>query len=340
MVCALPKGGAADAPLPVVIMLDITGITRYDDTLYKAIRAQLSDASLQLNHLTTDDSQFVPADPLDSLSKMATDRGADIVFWIEEEGALCTIHFYNRHASERQIFTRELDLASENQLSRSDTIANAVSSIVEESISAVSAKEQHADDGPAPPPPPPRNPPPPPAARQMGVNLFAAYSGIYFSSRSVTHGGRIGVALLPLKHLAIALSYTYNVPKKWESSRYQLTLTSSNIEMSFAARVPAGVFEFRLGAAWSLDLRSYSTSTYVATITPRPGDLITVHSIIPFVDAIWKISDHVGVSAGIGANIAVNEKAYLISRNDGSEYFVLTPFVTKLTYRLGVVLQL
>jgi hypothetical protein len=75
-------------------------------------------------------------------------------------------------------------------------------------------------------------------------------------------------------------------------------------------------------------------------ITARPGDLNGVHSLVPFASVIWTLYDGFGILTGLGANIAPQEKAYIILRNDGSEDFVMMPFYTKLTYQLGVIVQL
>lgn len=337
---SMPLTGAAQSKSPpTVIMLEIPGVTTNDDTLNEAIRAQLSAASLRLDRLTVDNPQSLLSDPVGSVSKLSADHGAVMSFWIIENGTTYTIFFYSQHASEPRISTRALDLVSESQVSRCDTIGNAVSSIVEESISTVGGARAR-DASPPPPARTPSPPPPPHDGKRKWVNLFMGYSGSLFARQSVTHGVHMGLGLLPMKHLAIALSYTPSLPSKWETTRYKLTLLSRNVAMSIAGRLLTRFLEIRAGFAWSVDLRSSAMSSYTDTIAPRPEDLAGIHSLIPFAAAIWTVADWFGIAAGLGADIAINEKSYLILRDDGQEVFVMEPFTAKLTYQMGVIFQL
>ena len=330
---------AESASIPRVIMLEISGVTPNDENLYKAIRAQLAAASLQLDFLTIKDPQFITTDPLSTASRLATDHGAAVVFWIKEEGTVFTIFFYNSNTSERRILTRELDLVAESPLSRFDTVGNAVSSIVEESISLLGQARAQAAPKPSPSPPPP-------VPRSQGrrhrkrMDLFAVYSGSLFASRRVVHGAGGGLGFLPTEHIALALAYTQYLPSTLVTEQYRLSLTSRNIETSIAGRWATSFLDFRLGLAWSADIRSYSLKSKSEAISPRPGEVNGIHSLAPFATAVWILSDGFGIFTGLGANIAVNPKTYKILRSDGSEVLLLVPFRAKLTWRVGLIFQL
>jgi hypothetical protein len=323
--------------LPRVIMLEISGITMNDDTLYEAIRAQLSATSVQLDRLPVDDSQFALSNPLSSASKVATKYSAAMVFWITKKEMISTIYYYYKDASNPQIHTRELNLASESLLSRFDTIGNAVSTIVEETVSPRAVARTRPVPKPLPPPSPPRQNS---DRSRKWINLFTFYAGSYFESRSVTHGLGFGLGLLPIQQLAITISYDQGFPLIWDTERYKLTLGSKNITSSIAGRVPMGFLELRVGLAWSVDIRSHSMTSSSESISPRPGGVRGIHSLVASLVAIWSLSDVIGIMTMLGVDLAFNEGEYKILRDDDSEVLLVDPFRAKLTYAVGLIVQL
>lgn len=331
----LPGAGrTAPEPLPVVIMLDIPGVTPNDIDLYNAIQAQLSAVPLRLSHLTIDNTGAVTANLFDSVSKLAADRGATLVFWIEDEGTSCTLYFYHKGTSNRRIHVRVLARVPDSLPSRHETLGNAASSVIEESIAAHRYTRHQPVEKPVPPLPQTED------ETRKWVELSTAYSGAFFASRAVINGGRIGLAVLPIERLVVALSYTQSLPLRWETGRYQLSLTSRNIEASIAGRLPLRPLDLRLGLAWSADLRSHSLDSFSDAIASRPGDIDGIYSLGPFVTATWFVFDSFGIVICVSANIALNEKAYKLLREDDREIPLMAPFRAKLTYQLGLVFQL
>jgi hypothetical protein len=330
---------AETASIPRVIMLEISGVTPNDDTLYRAIRAQLAAASLQLDFLTISDPQFVITDPLSNATRLAAEYGAAVVFWIKQEGPVFTVFFYNSDASDPRIHTRELDLVAESPLSRFDAVGNAVSSIIEESISLRGHARAHAAPTPSP------SPPSPPVPRSQGrprkwMDIFAVYSGSLFAGRRVLHGAGGGLGFLPTEHIALTVAYSQYLASTLVTEQCKLSLTSRNIETSIAGRLAASFLDLRLGLAWSVDVRSYSMKSNAEAISPRPGGVNGIHSVTPFATAVWILSNRFGIVTGLGANIAVNPKTYKLLRSDDSEVLLLVPFRAKLTWRLGLIVQL
>lgn len=93
------------------------------------------------------------------------------------------------------------------------------------------------------------------------------------------------------------------------------------------------------GAAWSIDLRSFSVTALLDGVEAEPGGFNEVNGITPFVTAEWRLGGAVGVFGRVGANIALNETAYAITRGD-REVEAVTPSITKLVYHLGLVIRI
>jgi hypothetical protein len=337
---AAPSAGRAEPEnkLPKVLMVEIVDVTPNDSDLYRAIRAQLSAASLILERLALENAQAFAADPLHGLSRLAAENHATMVFWIEDEGATCTVFFYIADADGGHIDTRILNIPSGNRSGRFETIANAAASVIEENINSFKTlSAMHAQPSTHVPQAPKAVEP---RSSSIRVELFAVYAGSYFVSSQVTHGVRMGFGILPTDRVAVSISYTQNLPAEWENERYRLTLTPRNIEVSAAGRMLVGPVDVRLGIAWSVDLRSYSTASFSSSVSARSGKFQAIQSLVPFVTATWTFLDRFGIVTGVGANLAVNERIYKISRDDGTEVAVLRPFIAKLTYQLGLVVHL
>ena len=75
------------------------------------------------------------------------------------------------------------------------------------------------------------------------------------------------------------------------------------------------------------------------SITPRADTVKAVHSLVPFFSAAWIFSDRIGLFARVGAAVALNEDIAAIALPDDAEP-VLDPFIVKLTYQLGLIIQL
>ena len=332
----VPTAGRAETEeLPSVIMLEIAGVTPYDDDLYKAIRAQLSAAPLLLSRTEVSNDGVHIQDPARAAADTATLRRAAVVFWIQDDGTTCTLFFYDAADAPPRIQRRVLDLVTSSRPSRFETIGNAAASIIEASIAAAARPST-----PKPEPQQPSQQPAPKQKKRKWLELFADYSGTLFSKETVSHGVQMGVGFLPSDHIALGMSYTQVMPPAWETDRYRLTLRPRIIDASLAARFVSGALDVRIGVAWSVDLRSFSAASEVEDITPRPGAMEDIHTLGPFVRFLWTFVGRVGVVVGLGANIALNERSYRISRDDETMDTVLKPFLTKFNWQVGLVVLL
>jgi hypothetical protein len=126
----------------------------------------------------------------------------------------------------------------------------------------------------------------------------------------------------------------------WETETYRLTIVSRNVEVACAGRLSLYPIDFRLGVAWSIDLRSHSTfSKSPGEVRAAPDGFKGVNSVVPFVSIAWIFKQRIGIVGRLGAAFAVNESVYQLQRNN--EYIdEVVPFVAKLNYQLGLLVLL
>ncbi len=319
-------------------MLEIHGLTPSAPELYEAIRAQLSAAPLTLDRIHIDEGHAFVTAPRDNASKLAAENNAAMLFWIEDEDA-CRLYFYIPDSSGGRINSRTLDLDLDSPWSRYQIIAIAAASMVEgllirHNIKPAAQKKE----------PPVVTPPPPPSAekhpRKHGwVDMSAAYTGSLFAAGVVTSGIGIGVGVRPTRHFIITASFIQNFPLELATREYRLTITSRDIEVSAAGRMWVGTVGFLLGVAWSMDLRSFSTTFGPPTIRPISEGPTGIHALIPHVSVEWRVHQKIGLFALMGASIALNETVYKVDRIE-SETEELRPFFVKLRYQVGLVIHL
>lgn len=334
----LDAPGHAQGGLPTILMLDRQPAGPEEAGLYKAIRAQLSAMPLILDRVRiTDGSE----EPLGSAPGLAAKNNVSMVFWIEE-GATSEVFFFIPDANGGRVSSRALDLHLGGGSSRYEVIAIAVASMVE----GLLATEQIR---PAPAPSPPRAVPASlplqdTSLEQHRFEIFAGYSGALFAKGLVTHGAKLGVGFLPIRHLAIAASFAHSLPFDVVTEELRLTIISRTVEVSLAGRMVWRAVDLRLGASWSIDLRSHSTQVQGRDLAPFPEEVNPVNAITPFLSAAWILTERLGITARAGAALAVDDTGYEISRIDESDEVhneeVLRPFVAKLVYQIGIIIHI
>ena len=151
-------------------------------------------------------------------------------------------------------------------------------------------------------------------------------------------GGTLGLGLFPIDRLVVAASFTQNWPERFVSEDLRLKVISSQIEVLAAGRISIHPIDVRLGVSWSVDLRSYSTTSLAETIEARPDGFIGIHSLGPFLVLAWTYRERIGVFGRVGANLALNETVYRIARDGPTETF--EPFFAKLFYQVGFVVRI
>jgi hypothetical protein len=257
-----------------------------------------------------------------------------MVFWIEDKEA-CTVFFYIPNADGGRINSRVLNVNLVGRTSRFEVIAIAAASMIEGLLVTHTLKPAPDADSLIPVTPPPV----PQAPKRKWVEIFAAYAGSYFAADLVTHGIRLGLGVLPIHRLVMAASFIQNVPLTMETEDFQLTIRSRMVEISAALRLWIASAEIRLGLAWSIDLRSSSTASLSAQIDAEPDGFRGLNALIPFVSATWFFTERMGLFGNLGASIALNETVYKVEQLEGREVAV-SPFLAKLTYQCGLLVQL
>jgi len=340
LLCAGIPGRAAPPETPRVLMVEIDGLTPDSPELFMAIRAQLSAHPVTIARGRLNRSDFDAFPPQASASRLAGEHSADMVFWIRDGGDTCTVSFFLADPGGGRMTTRFLHLVQEapagHQSGRFEVIANAVSSLVDESIREINARADVA--------PPPSSPAPPPAAAPEPVNrqyeISAAWAGSVFSRDKLSHGVRIGLGFLPGPHLVVALAYIQHLTLEWNTPRYRLSMASRSIDALLAGRWGRRAFEFRLGLAWAIHLRSRSTASRSASIDPRPDELEAIHSLQPFMSFSFTFLKRFAIATGPGVRLSLNERQYRISRDDGSTTTVVAPYLFQFTWQLGFTIRL
>jgi hypothetical protein len=328
LLVATPSRGQNDpgkSP-PKVLMIELYGLTPNDTGLFKAIRAQLSAAPLVLDRIELVAEQADLIDPLKSASRLAEENQAAMVFWIEDKEA-CTMSFYIPGPGGGSINSRVLELDVDSQSSRFEVIAIAVASMVEGLLVSQYIK------------PAKKNGPSTEKVerKRTWLEVFAAYAGSYFAADMFTHGARLGLGFLPLDHLVIAASFTQNFPLKMKNEELRLKIISRIMEVSLAGRLLLSPVDIRLGLAWSIDVRSFSTTSLAQRIEAEPDGFNGVNALTPFFSMAFIFAERIGLFGRLGASLAMNETVYKIERyNTDTE--ALAPFFVKLTYQFGVII--
>jgi hypothetical protein len=305
------------------------------DSLYKAIRAQLSAAPVILERVFLDAAWDTAANPLDIAARLTRQHRAAIVFWIDTDEPY-TIYFYMSDGFGGRINSRTLDINLSSKSGRFEVVAVVASSMIEGLL--VSRNINDSASRPQEPLPAPSVPNKSDTAKgRRWVELFAAYSGSLFTAGDVTHGvTAVGVGLFPIERMAVAASFTQSWPLRFVNDELRLLVQSQQFELLAAGRIIVRPFDVRLGLAWSADRRSYSTTSRSDTINPFPDGTIWVHSLVPFVYTAWTYHERVGLFARVGAGIALNETVYSVKRDVVSTK-AFAPFNAKLCYQFGFV---
>lgn len=317
--------------------MDLRPATTDDDGVYKAVRAQLSGTPLRLDRIAFDKTAPGPKDPIDRAVQSARTYDASLVFWIEERETV-TLNFYLPRASGNRVQRRTLALELSNRSSRFEVISVVAADIIEGLLGT--PKGRTGRPIPTDRPVPPRETPPEKSTgKTKRLEIFAAYAGTLIAPSQVAHGVRLGLGFLPLQHLVVSASYTQGIPVQHNTGALRLTVISRHIDVPVAGRFLLGPMDLRMGIAWSVDLRTYSTQSRNDGIEARPDDLLAVFALAPFVSAAWKFSERIGLYCRLGAEISVNEKTSKIA-GQGEDAAVWEPFVVKFAYQFGLLVQI
>ena len=324
--------------LPKILMLDTPGVTPNDPVLYEAIRAQLSAAPLILDRIVLPDSKAFSADPLSNASQTAAFNHAAMTFWIEDKET-CELFFYIPDAHGGRISSRTLDLDVNSAWSRFQTIAIAAASMVEGLL-----VRHHIRPAPKTPQESPEDTGQSvvskPSTKKKRIEISAAYAGSLFSSDTVTNGFCLGIGVRPFDQFVIAVSFTQNVPLTRTTTLSELTIVSRVVEIAAAGLIRLRAAEIRLGAAWTIDMRSVSGTFSTDAIEPSPEGFDGINALVPFAAVEWRFSDRIGIFARAGASISLNDTVYKIKRSDGDDTDVLAPFIVKFSYGMGLMIHL
>ena len=319
-------------------MLELADETVNSPQLFVAIRAQLAASLSDIHQLALPASEFNLSNPLQDAAALAAEHESQMVFWVQIRDDLCTISFYFAEDGTR-LYVRQLHLTADSTATRYEVVANAVSSLIEETV--FSLREEQKESRSLSASTAQQRPPQSKVVRtSRAVELRALYRGSVFSESKLMHGVEFGLGILANRHLVVGLGYTHGFATEWQADSYRFSITSKYINAAITGRLYAGATEIRIGLAYITQIRTLSTSSRTDEITPRHLDTNAIFGIMPSVDATWRITGNFSMAAGVGASIAFNERGYLISRDDRTTYFVANPYPVKFVFRVGFHFQL
>ncbi len=330
---AMPCRGQPGSQLPKVLLVERPGKTSLNDSLYKAIRAQLSASPVILERIELDGDE--PLRSQRNAFDLASRYRASMVFWMDI-GETCVMYFYLPDPSGGRISSRTIDLDLDSRYSRFEVIAVIASSMIE----GLLVSRNLAPPVPRrPKEPPPETKPKDTDDHRQWAEIFLAYSGAVLATDVVTHGGTLGIGLFPIERLVAATSFTHSTPQHFVNEELRLRVVSRQIEVLAAGRLLIRPVDVRVGIAWSADLRSLTTAPRTTTIDPRPDKSIWVHSLEPLLFAAWTYKDRFGLFGRIGVSLALNETVYRVTRFEGPTG-AFTPFIAKWSYQFGLLVRI
>ncbi|MBN2717609.1 MAG: hypothetical protein JXX14_17285 [Deltaproteobacteria bacterium] len=321
------------------IMLKIEGISLNSPELLKAIRAQLSATEIAIREVSVPQNRFDLEAPTTGAATVSKRYDAQMVFWILDRDDTCVVSIYISGKPEGSIHTRRLNLASDNHATRFETIANAVSSMLEDTIVAEESTLAQSKSSPQET----FRPLPRPATvvqKKYHSELFAAYSGSVFADRTFTHGVQAGLGFLLHSKYVAGIAFTQNSTLTFETNAYRFSVMTRDISAGMARRVVRGPLEFRAGLEWRTSLHSYANESVDGSISIQRPESGAIHSVTPSLSGGWVFKTGFIMILRLGSGIALNEKKYLISRAAAAPDVVLKPYIVKPMLQLGLIIQL
>jgi hypothetical protein len=333
----IPVRAEETAHRSTVLLIEYKGSTVDNDALFKAVQAQLSGAPLTLKRLYIDPNHTSYALGEETALHNVKEHGADMAVWVEEKEDF-RVYFYIPEAEGRKlVFTRTINPKSDSRTGRYDVIAIAVSAMVEGLLITHGISPEHKVEPLSQPPMPIKKETP--VQRRKWLELFASYTGTHFATDMVIHGATLGLGFLPMDHAAVTASYTQNVPAHFKNNDLTLEFVSRMVSVSAAGRIRYKSLEFRIGAAWTIDLRSFSAAGILSTVEAEPSGFRGVHSLSPFISIAWIFNDRIGLFGNLGAAVMLNETTYKITNNN-EDIPVVDPFYAKLVWQFGLTIRI
>jgi hypothetical protein len=326
--------------------MEYDGSTFDNTALFHAIEAQLSGLPVVLIRTKPVLDKAVGETLEEIAFKAAMEHRASMVIWIEEEADFQVRFLIPDSLGTRQVFTRTIDPKSNSKNSRYDVIAIAVSGMVEGLLGTrrtlpeknnVPLQKTEAEPGNSTSNLSGENQTTGP--KKKWLELFAAYTGTFFSQNMVSHGATVGLSLLPRDHAVLAVSFTQNVTMQSRAYDVTLRLASRAISVQAAFRMTVRSLELRMGAAWTIDLRSYASTANSDTVETDPDGFRGVHCLGPFVSLAWVFNDRIGLFGMMSATIALNETTYKATRNN-ENVPVVDPYLVKLAWQFGLTIRI
>ena len=329
--------------VPTVVFLEDNLPSQAADDLFRAIFAQLSGISITLKRARWNRATLSgPAEISQTARRVADEQGAAMTFWVED-GAPCRVLFFIPSAGGGRYLSRTLDIAPSTGPGRNDVIGIATAGTVEglltshrREIAAAQALPRKSDRA-APVPVPTE--PPTHSLRNRRFEIGAAYAGLHFAAHTFGHGVGLGAGLLPIDHLVLGVQFRMFLPMSFDDALLRLTVRTRPLSVFIGGRIHVGDVDFRLGAAYTVDLRSFSVDAEDEAVTVTPHGFQGVQGVSPSLSVVWIPKPWLGLFAESGVDIAVNEKDYKISVDD-QETAVSSPWTAKAAVRLGMVIRI
>ena len=146
---------------------------------------------------------------------------------------MCTISVYFAE-NESALYVRNLQLTGELTATDFEAIANAVSSLIEETAFNLT---ENRTDTPRPPVSDTRHPVHRNQSRMNpNVELHLLYRGQLFAESKVTHGIEMGLCILLNRWLQAGLGNTQGFAARWQRETYRFSIVSRFIEANIGGR--------------------------------------------------------------------------------------------------------
>ncbi len=329
-----------DSLHPKAVFLELNIFKQEADGIFQAVRAQLSGSSLSLDRYSWDGELHDWKSKTQAAAEVSAAFSASMVFWIEDRESL-KVFFFIPSKSGGIYFSRSLTIAQETGSGRSEVIGIAVAGMAEgilithhqEIAAAATLPVKKADKEE-----PLKAEITEASSRSSYFELSLAYSGIHFSKSSFEHGAVCNFGLL-MKRLLFDIRFRMTFPEKFNNQFIVLTLLSRTLGVSLSSRFIIQKVEIRIGAAYLVDLRSFSVLKNSIAVQSTHSGFHAIHAISPLIAVLWNLTPRLSLLAETGVEIATKENDYTIVKEE-EETIIASPYSAKASIRLGIAFKI
>lgn len=329
---------------PKIVMLEVKEAAQplpHSTDVLVPIRAQLSTLPMKVETQrvylqTMERSIFRKA-----AGRIAVQNHADIVFWIEETNTVY-LHFFKPNTATEKRITRKLQIQSQQQSNRFETIAIAVAGTIEGLLEDATTEQKDknmartttesaasSNDTPTPLQ----------GKRRALVEASAGYTGVLFSNQTIANGITLGLGIFPKKALHLSLAVSQFIPFEHQNEGVRLSFQSRTLEMAMVSGFVVNNFSLRGGIIGTMEFRHFSAVPLSSDTETMPDGFKLVYSLGPTIRAIWFFHRNIGLHTAISTLFALNDTVYKIEYGTHA-IEVLSPNNIKLLWQIGFLAKL